>query len=564
MRITNGSIASFLYDVAVCVGVATFISSATAGQSGGPAGALARPGGLVALSSAGRGNPWVNLGDGRELPISSPELMSALERYKARPASLASGDFDGDGAQDLLVGYAGSGAGLITLFRGNLDSIFPNSPEAEARKARGAFVDSPFFAPSWISALPEAPDFLGVGDFDADGRTDVVAAARLSDALHFLRGDGHGGFGESREIPLPGRLTAFAAGEVHRPDSLTDLAVGIVGDHGSMVLIFASPQGAFGGAPETLTVPGEPVAFAFGRWDDDPFEDLAVAAGRDLLIIHGRERSHSASDPEEEGSAVRIDRLALDCAPLSMAAGRFFSPSGHRSDLALLSEDGVLRHLALQKGSDDGVERWTERRRSQVLASGRAPAAARLVELSISTLPVDDLIVTDPGGSRLVLLPGGVGDFLAGGAGDLSSRTGPVLLDTLGEPAGVLPMRLNEDALDDLVVLVQGASLPVFAPTSPLSTFTVNVTTDTSDVFPGNGICADSLNKCSLRAAIQESNTRAGADTIQFNIGAGTPTISPTSPLPDIIDTVTINGATGGATRVQLSGASAGAGATGL
>ena len=125
-------------------------------------------------------------------------------------------------------------------------------------------------------------------------------------------------------------------------------------------------------------------------------------------------------------------------------------------------------------------------------------------------------------------------------------------------------MRLNEDALDDLVVLVQGTSLPVFAPTSPLSTFTVNVTTDTSDVFPGNGICADSVNKCSLRAAIQESNSRAGADTIQFNIGTGTPTTSPTSPLPDIIDTVTINGATGGATRVQLSGASAGAGATGL
>ena len=67
-----------------------------------------------------------------------------------------------------------------------------------------------------------------------------------------------------------------------------------------------------------------------------------------------------------------------------------------------------------------------------------------------------------------------------------------------------------------------------------------------------------------MRAAIQESNASLGPDTIQFNIGAGTPTIAPLTPLPVITEGVFILGDTGGATRIELNGASAGAGADGL
>src|SRR5689334_9102783 len=38
------------------------------------------------------------------------------------------------------------------------------------------------------------------------------------------------------------------------------------------------------------------------------------------------------------------------------------------------------------------------------------------------------------------------------------------------------------------------------------TTFTVNRTSDTHDTNPGNGICRDSANRCSLRAAIEETN----------------------------------------------------------
>jgi CSLREA domain-containing protein len=52
--------------------------------------------------------------------------------------------------------------------------------------------------------------------------------------------------------------------------------------------------------------------------------------------------------------------------------------------------------------------------------------------------------------------------------------------------------------------------------TSPASaaTFSVNSTTDAIDANPGDGICATSANECTLRAAVQEANALAGADTI--------------------------------------------------
>jgi CSLREA domain-containing protein len=55
------------------------------------------------------------------------------------------------------------------------------------------------------------------------------------------------------------------------------------------------------------------------------------------------------------------------------------------------------------------------------------------------------------------------------------------------------------------------------------SPFVVNSALDTADARNGDGICADSQGRCTLRAAITESNWQKGANTINFNIsGAGT------------------------------------------
>ncbi len=55
------------------------------------------------------------------------------------------------------------------------------------------------------------------------------------------------------------------------------------------------------------------------------------------------------------------------------------------------------------------------------------------------------------------------------------------------------------------------------------STFTVDSTGDEADLIPGNGICLTSAGTCTLRAAMEEAETLAGGDTINFNIPTSDP-----------------------------------------
>src|SRR5262245_16923411 len=63
-------------------------------------------------------------------------------------------------------------------------------------------------------------------------------------------------------------------------------------------------------------------------------------------------------------------------------------------------------------------------------------------------------------------------------------------------------------------------SAPSFA-----TTFAVNTSSDTVDINPGNGVCADAGNNCSLRAAISEANALAGADIITLGAATYTQTL---------------------------------------
>ena len=87
---------------------------------------------------------------------------------------MASADFDEDGVPDLINGYAGADGGIISLHRGNIDSIYPNSPDSQRRKTSGQFASSPLLSPAKVFDVPHPTDFLAAGDFDADGHFDLV------------------------------------------------------------------------------------------------------------------------------------------------------------------------------------------------------------------------------------------------------------------------------------------------------------------------------------------------------------------------------------------------------
>lgn len=99
------------------------------------------------------------------------------------------------------------------------------------------------------------------------------------------------------------------------------------------------------------------------------------------------------------------------------------------------------------------------------------------------------------------------------------------------------------------LALLASAALPT-APAGA-ATFTVNSVIDSTDASPGNGTCATGAGVCTLRAAVQEAGSLAGADTItlpagSYQLGAGLGQLAITS-------SITINGAGARTTTVRAA-----------
>ncbi|NDJ60765.1 MAG: CSLREA domain-containing protein [Chloroflexi bacterium] len=77
----------------------------------------------------------------------------------------------------------------------------------------------------------------------------------------------------------------------------------------------------------------------------------------------------------------------------------------------------------------------------------------------------------------------------------------------------------------------------------PLPDYTVNSLSDAADNNAGDNLCATAEGVCTLRAAIEEAEATAGAQTIEFDLPGGAPyEIGLTGALPAINTTITLTG----------------------
>lgn len=513
---------------------------------------LARLGDRATVHAVGLGAPRINLADGRELLTAyagDPEAQRLLQQNLAQPLAIASSDFDEDGVPDLVTGYAAPNGGVLTLHRGNVDSIYPNTLEAQQRRAAGTFTNAPFLSPARALETPRPGDFIGCGDFDADGHWDVVTAARGGRALHFFLGDGHGNLSAARQLELSGTVTALATGEINRADGLTDLIVGIAAAGGPQALVFEGPEGALRAKPETFALPAVATAMALGRLDDDYTADLVVAAGSDLIVVYGRDRKLSMGEiAQRKVPRARISRRSLAFAVRSLAIGNF--KGDQTTGLSLLTDKGNVHLLrrtpvnAKEKKEPNRIERWKD----EILSTGYWPLATAMVTARVSSVPSDSLVIVDSGSEKLHVIAASAATRQQKALGLQS-----VSFDVEGAPIAVLPMRLNSDALSDLVILRKGGAAPSVAITSLANTFNVSSSGDNGGVDP-----APNGDTGTLRQAIVDSNATVGADTITFSIGTGQQTINVLSALPDITEAVTIDGTTqpgfAGTPLIELNG----------
>ncbi len=206
----------------------------------------------------------------------------------------------------------------------------------------------------------------------------------------------------------------------------------------------------------------------------------------------------AATDPNGDGCADIVDLEAT-----LAATGRTAGPS------AITPVTTVTRPTVKPgRGSAPTTTTGNEPTGTEVPAASSEPVATDVpAATDPTTLTSEPAATADPGTGDGT---GGAGKGAAGKA----SRPGTVHAATTSDAAG--------------------------------RTFTVTSTADTPDASRGDGICADTQGRCTLRAAIGEADYRKGDDRIEFDLSGNAPvTIQLTSRLPYITSragTLTIDG----------------------
>ena len=519
----------------------------------------------ITIHAADRARPFFNFQDGRQIAANfSGAGAQALQSGQAQPRALAAGDLDGNAVPAVVAGYNYGGTGIVTIQRGNPDAYAPRDQSVYARMQSGYNPDALLPAVDTITT-PEAVDFLQIGDFNGDHRTDILVAARGGN-LFLLANDGNGGFLPAQQIQLPGVVTALATGEFRAADGKLDTAIGVNGPGGMELLIYDGANGGLTGSPMQFPLTGEASVIRFNGMDDDPFIDAVVAAGSEVLIVHGWGRKESPV------LSSRVEHVSTPSEIRGLAVGNFNWNRQGRPDLAVLAADGSVQVLqnkgvntapftdqelearrakgrvqapkseAERYGDVEAVSSWNPGRQTgwtitQTIAANATPKSGNpdsaLTKTNLLSRETEEIIATSS--NELKILRHGAdvsGSLKTGGvtaaAVDSSTGLSQVTLQSETAPVAVLQMPQKLNGERDLITLQDGSTNLSVVPLAPVS-ITVDRTDDPSGAaLTAASVCDGNPSNCSLRGAIQLANTKT-ATTDQpttINIPAGTYTLS--------------------------------------
>ena len=215
------------------------------------------------------------------------------------PGSVAVGDFNGDGKQDLAV--ANWGDSTVTVLLGNGSGGFT------------AVSGNP-------SAVGPQPESIAVGDFNGDGKPDL-ATANLGGNVTVLLGNGSGGFTPAAGSPFAVQYPWSVAVGDFNGDGKQDLAIASGGAGGgtnsnSVTVLLSNGSGGFTVAPGSPFAAGwGPSSVAVGDFNGDGKPDLAVTnySSIDVTVLLGNGLGGFTAAP---GSPYAVGRY-----PNSVAVG---------------------------------------------------------------------------------------------------------------------------------------------------------------------------------------------------------------------------------------------------
>jgi hypothetical protein len=151
--------------------------------------------------------------------------------------------------------------------------------------------DGTFQAPLNIAVSNESPTSLAVGDFNGDGKLDLAVTDGEYDAVHVLLGNGDGTFRVSGSYPIGSEPMSITVGDFNR-DGKLDLAVAACGfgPSGCVSVLLGNGDGTFGPA---VSIPLQAnfwaASFAMGDFNGDGKPDLAIgnADTADIAVLLG-------------------------------------------------------------------------------------------------------------------------------------------------------------------------------------------------------------------------------------------------------------------------------------
>jgi hypothetical protein len=310
-------------------------------------------------------------------------------RLNNQPVTLAAGDFNGDGIADAIVGgttpssFSGSTSNLalyindgngnfiapqnLTILNNNNSSLLAADLNGDSRLDLIAYgsgnfgsnnsisvyinngTQTPFTAPATAYNFAGFPAGISVGDFNRDGRRDILAALPNNNSVALLLGAANGTFtATATNFAVANQPGITGVGDFNA-DGFLDAAIA-TGSGGSsnasILILLGNGAGSFTQTSPSVAIPNSPSSMVVADFNSDGRLDVAVATGGSFNNTTG---SVMVAFGTGDGRLANPIGFAVGNNPRSLRVADFNGDS--RPDLAVANRSSNSVSLLINNGA---------------------------------------------------------------------------------------------------------------------------------------------------------------------------------------------------------------------